>query len=156
MKLISNLATFRAIAVEAHEEMRRLDDQARSHKPDGSDGYVITLDPTCRSFKQALITVAFAGVYFEALTYLVARQQSESQARKVDRAAYREKLVVLKVTDELLLQAAESFRLDRNDLMHEKAAPVEELDWSQARKAQRCAGKALEFIESVERALAAR
>lgn len=136
--------------------MRRLDEQSRSPKSDGSDGYVVVWDPQRRSFKQALIAVAFAGVYFEALTYFVARQQSKSQARKVDSAAYREKLIALKVTDELLLQAAESFRQDRNDLMHEKAAPAEEMDWSQARKAQQSAGKALEFVVSVERALAAR
>jgi len=152
--MISNLHTFLAIATEAHREMRRLVDESRTPKADGMPGYVILLDPQRRSFKQALITVAFAGIYYEALTYFIARETSKSQAAKVDGADYRGKLEALGITDKALLQTANSFRLDRNDLIHEKAVPADEIDWVQARFAQSCADKAIEFISAVQLALA--
>lgn len=153
--MISNQEAFLSIARSAHQEMRRLQDEGRTPKPDGGPGYVITLDPEQRSFKQALIATAFAGIYFEALTYFIARRKSKSQAEKVDKARYRGKLIALGVGDEALLGAAESFQQDRNDLIHEKAIAVEEVDWTEARFAQSCADKAMEFVAAVESALAA-
>lgn len=135
--------------------MRRLDAEGRTPKPDGSPGYIVKLDPQRRSFKQALIAVAFAGIYYEALTYFVARQTNKSQARKVDSADYRGKLVALGVADTSLLCAAEAFRVNRNDLVHEKAAPAEEVDWVQVRFAQSSADEAIHFIAAVQQALAA-
>lgn len=152
--MISNQEAFLSVAREAHQEMRRLVEEGRTPKPDGSPGYIVTLDPQQSSFKQALIAMAFAGIYFEAHTYFVARLQSKSQAEKVDRAGYRDKLVALGVTDDELLAAAESFRQDRNHLIHEKAMPAEEVNWAEARFAQSCADKAMEFVAAVQSALA--
>jgi hypothetical protein len=153
--MISNQEIFLSIARSAHQEMRRFLDEGRTPKSDGSPGYVITLDSERRSFKQALIATAFAGIYFEALTYFIARRKSKSQAEKVDRARYRGKLIALGVRDEALLGAAESFQQDRNDLIHEKAIAVEDVAWSETRFAQSCADNAMEFVAAVERALAA-
>lgn len=151
--MISNLEAFLSIAREAHEEMKRLVEEGRIPKPDGSPGYVVTLDPEQRSFKQALIATAFAGMYFEALTYFVARRQSKAKAERVDHAGYRGKLLALGVTDEALLIAAESFRHDRNDLIHEKAMPAEDMNWAEVRFAQSCADRAMEFVAAVQKAL---
>ena len=151
--MISNFDIFLSIAREAHSEMKRLDEEGRVPKPDGSPGFVVTWDPERRSFKNALIATTFAGVYFEALTYFIARSQSAAKAEKVDRAGYREKLIELGVTDNALLDAAVLFRLDRNDLVHEKAVPIEQFDGSKARFAQSSADKAMHFLECVQRAL---
>jgi hypothetical protein len=146
---------FLSVATDAHAEMKRLVEEGRTPKPDGTPGYILALDPEHRSFKQALIVVTFAGIYFEALTYFVARQKSKSQAEKVDGARYRGKLERLGINEEALLQVAESFQLDRNDLVHEKASPAAEVDWGEVRFAQSCADKAMDFIVAVQRALSA-
>lgn len=151
--MISNKGIFLSVAREAHQQMKRLLEEGRTPKPDGSPGYIIKLDPEHRAFKQALIVVMFSGVYFEALTYYVARQVSKSKADKVGNASYREKLVALGISDEELLHSAEAFRADRNDLVHEKAIPVSDINWAKARFAESCADKAIEFVASVERLL---
>lgn len=152
--MISNQEALLSIAREAHQEMTRLVHEGRTPKPDGSPGYVVKLDPQQGSFKQALIVMAFAGIYFEALTYFIARLKSKTHAKKVDKARYRGKLILLGVRDDALLDAAESFQQDRNDLIHEKAIAVEEVDWTEARFAQSCADTAMEFVAAVKRALA--
>lgn len=150
--VVSNLEAFLSVAREAHQEMSQLVQEGRTPKPDGSPGYIITLDPEQRSFKQALIAIAFAGIYFEALTYFIARRKSKSKAEKVDKARYHGKLIALGVKDEALLAAAKSFQEVRNDLIHEKAVAVEEVE---ARFAQSCADRAMEFVAAVQSALAA-
>ena len=149
LNVISNLETHLSIALDAHSEMVSLMAKGRRPKPDGSPGFVITLDPDRKCFKKALITSAFAGIYFEALTYATARHISKTKAVKVDKAKYREKLEELGVTDVALLEAAEKFRKDRNDVIHEKALPASEFSWSEGRFAQDCADSAIEFIMSV-------
>lgn len=151
--MIFNKEIFRSVAREAHQRMKHLLEEGRTPKPDGSPGYIVKLDPEHRAFKQALIVVMFSGAYFEALTYYVARQVSKSKADKVGNASYRKKLVSLGICNDELLQAAEAFRADRNDLVHEKAIPATDLNWEKARFAESCADRAIEFVASVERLL---
>lgn len=151
--MISNKESFLSVAREAHQEMTRLFEEGRTPKPDGSQGYIVKLDLKQRSFKNALVAVTFAGIYFEALTYFVARQISKSKATRVDKAGYHDKLVELGVTDWSLLQAAETFRINRNDLVHEKAIPASVVNWEEVRFAESCADKAIEFVTTVHAVL---
>jgi len=135
--------------------MKRLLEEGRTLKPDGSPGYVVKFDPEQRVFKQALIAITFSGIYFEAFAYFVARQISKSKAEKVDKArGYRAKLEELGVEDAGLLEAAESFRKSRNELVHEKAAPMAEIDFAEAHFAESCADKAMEFIALLHQSVA--
>ena len=89
---------------------------------------VIAHDPSRRSFKQSLIAIAFAGIYFEALLFVVGMARLEARwLREMDRKSYEEKLKALGVTEEDVVAAARRLRLSRNDLVYEKAAPVGEV-----------------------------
>lgn len=69
--MISNADVYLTIAEEALAKSKQLDEIARIPKPDGHPGFVITYDPKRTSFKQSLIAIVFAGVYLEALLYIV-------------------------------------------------------------------------------------
>lgn len=145
--LHSNLATYRAIAEEANSEAQSLWSAARTPKPDGPPGFVIAYEPSRRSFKQSLIAIAFAAIYFEALLFLVGKQRlKERWDRKMDRRLYEEKLEALGVTEKDLLASAERLRLSRNDLVHEKATPLGEIPSSELRWAHEEAAHAIDFI----------
>lgn len=152
--LHSNLATYRAIAEEANAEAQSLWLAARTPKPDGSPGFVIAYDPSRRSFKQSLIAIAFASIYFEALLFIVGTQRlKERWDRKMDHSLYEEKLTALGVTERDLLASAGRLRLSRKDLVHEKAAPLGEVASSELRWAHEEAAHAVDFIAHVSERL---
>ena len=115
-------------------------------KPDGSPGFVITPDPEQKSFKQAIVCIAFAGMWFEALVHLVMVDHfGEEVANDWDRRSYRNKFEKLGCKDQEILDQIQRFADSRNDLMHEKA------HWNQDHftTAQKEAEGAIEFIKIV-------
>ena len=150
MPMISNMDVFLKIAQEAHAEMQQMDARHRSPKPDGTPGFIIVFDPQRRSFKQALIAIAFSAMYFEALVYLSAHLRlGEAAARKIDRMFYEDRLAELGITDSSLLIRAKDFRAARKEIIHEKAVGLTEMESSPTRRAQDVAALALEFVSEV-------
>src|SRR5205085_495862 len=85
--VITNLSVYLAIAEEAAAESTRLLEAHRRPKPDGQPGYILSLDPERKSFKQSLIAIAFAGMYLEALLSLAGRSRwgKDFYDEKIDR-----------------------------------------------------------------------
>ena len=114
--------TYRAIAEDAFAAMQAEVNRRCHPKPDGTPGCIIEYDPHHTSFKQAMICLAFTGVWFEAATHLYIMEWfGEENARKWDRTGYRNKLDKLGCTDESLLSRIAAFSDSRNELMHENA-----------------------------------
>ena len=148
--MISNVETYLAIAREAHAEMKRLDDESRRPKPDGSPGFIVTYDPEGRSLKHAMIAIAFAGMYFEAAVYVLARQKlSKAKAGEIDGMLYERRLPALGLIDQSLIDGAKALREARKDLVHEKAITPDELKTATFRFAQKSADQALAFISQL-------
>jgi hypothetical protein len=151
--MISNINVYLSIAEEALAETRRLMAAARSPRPD-RDGHVIAWDPDRKSFKQSLVAIAFAGMYLEALLFLVGVSRlGKAQYLEIDKRKYEVKLSALGITDPKLLAECERFRETRNDLIHEKAVKPHELDSASLRQAQHEAAAAVAFVKSVAAAL---
>ena len=148
--MISNLGVYLSIAEEALEESERLEISARSPKPDGKPGFVIQYDPERKAFKNSLITVTFAGIYLEALLYIVGISRiGKTEYLKIDQKHYEEKLKKLGLTDSELLDTCKRFRKVRNDLVHEKALESAEMIEGEFFFAQREARNAVSFVKRV-------
>lgn len=148
--MISNAETYFSIAQEALDEMNRLTEQSRRTKPDGSLGYIVTLDPNRGSFKQALIAIAFSAMYFEAVIYIAARQKlSKTQAVEIDGRKYEERLPEIGINDQPLIDGAKALREARKDLVHEKAITQAEMKSATVRFAQKSASEAVTFISTL-------
>ena len=118
--IVSNLQTYLEIAKESYEESIKYLEKNRTLKPDG--GYVIKLDPDKRSFKNALISIAFSGSYIDLylrLAYVVKNEDEPPREWKFNNP-YHKKLKFLGVTDDHIIGLCEKFREVRNDVAHEK------------------------------------
>ena len=148
--LLTNAHVYRGIAEEALVEATRLDAEAKRPKPDGSPGFVIQLDPERKSFKKSLIAIAFSGIYREALLFVCGTfRMGATWEQQFDRKPYEEKLKALGITDEGLLASAKRLREVRNDLVHEKARPVENVALSNSYWAQSEAAASVAFIQTI-------
>ena len=65
----SNISVYRAISEEAYLKMRKLIDAGRTPKANGGEGWIIKYDPEQKSFKQAMISIVFTGMWLEALMH---------------------------------------------------------------------------------------
>jgi len=120
--VITNISVYKAIAEEAHQKMRELIDAGRRPKPDGSQGWVITYDPTQASFKQAMISIVFTGMWLEAMMHLlIVQEYGEQKFKDYDFKSYEEKLQLLGYCDQQITDRAKRFRKTRKELVHEKA-----------------------------------
>lgn len=147
---MSNVNAYLAIANDALATSRRATESHRRPKPDGSPGWIITPDPTRSSFRNSLIAVVFAGVYLDALLYIVGTQRlGRDEYRKIERREYETKLRKLQITDSSTLEACKRFREARNDIVHEKAGEVEPSTVSKLRFAQDEAEHAVAFVVRV-------
>ncbi len=82
----------------------------------------MTFDPKQTSFKQAMISIVFTGMWIEALMHLlIVEQHGEATFKKYDFKPYEEKLILLGCADDELLQSASHFQKVRKSLVHEKA-----------------------------------
>jgi hypothetical protein len=120
--VISNTRIYKAIADEAYQKMTQLVKASRRPKPDGSAGWIITLDPNQNSFKQSMISIVFTGMWLEALLHLlIVKKYGEEKFREYDFKSYKEKLQLLGFTCKKTLDSVSSFHKTRKSLVHEKA-----------------------------------
>ena len=146
--MLSNAEIYLDIAVNACEMSKQIEEASRRPNPDGQPGFVITYDPN--SFKQSLIAIAFAGIYLEALLYIVGVGKLGKEGyKKIDHKIYEDKLKVLGVTGAETLKTCEKVRKARNDLVHEKAINPQAADKATFREAQREAEIAVAFVRSI-------
>ena len=120
--IYTNVSTYRAIAIEAFEAMQELVESGRQPKGDGSPGWILQFDPNQKSFKQAMIVIVFTGMWLEALLHLlIVRDHGEAKFREVDYKSYEEKLRLVGIDDNSILEAGKRFKTARKTLVHEKA-----------------------------------
>jgi hypothetical protein len=147
--IFSNIATYKAIAVEAFESMQYLIKSGRKPKEDGS-GWVLQFDPMQRSFRQAMIVIVFTGMWLEALLHLlIVRDYSMEKYQEFDYKPYEEKLQLLGISDKSLLLSVERFRKARKALVHEKA----HVDSTELKFAQDEAHNAYQVLLAIESSL---
>ncbi len=159
----TNLQTFLEIAKDSQAKSKELLEAARKPMPGQEGRYVTTLDPDQKSFKYALIAIAFSGVYLDALLYIEGLRRFENCSEKFlkdfDRMTYEKKLEMMSITDQELLAACKRFRDSRNDLIHEKALFFEESgklvhgSVGPPSSAQEDANDAIVLIDRVKKAL---
>ena len=146
--VISNVTVYKAIANEAHQKMQALIDSGRKPKEDGSPSWIITYDPNQSSFKQAMITIVFTGMWLEALMHLlIVRSHGEEKFKEYDFKPYEDKLRFLGCSDQSTLERATKFRKCRKALVHEKA----HFDDGEIKLAQDEADNAHELLVAIDR-----
>ena len=144
--VITNIAAYKAIADEAHQEMVQLIESGRRPKPDGSAGWIKTYDPNQTSFKQSMVSIVFTGMWLEALMHLlIVKKYGKDKFREYDFKTYEEKLELLGCRDKKLLHHVYRFRRNRNSLLHEKA----HFDDGEIKKAQDEAEYAHEMLVAI-------
>jgi hypothetical protein len=148
--VLSNAKIYLDIAVDAFEMSKQIEEASRRSKPDGQPGFVVIWDPEHKSFKQNLIAIAFAGIYLEALLYIVGVDKLGKEGyKKIDRDIYEKKLESLGIADLKTLKTCKQFREARNDLVHEKAIDPQAVGEATFRAAQREAENAVAFVQSI-------
>jgi len=147
----TNIKAYLAIAQEACARSQELLTAARRPIPGDESRFVVTADPSHSSFKNALIAIAFAGIYLDALLYREGcRRLGKDAYLKSDRTGYAFKLKLLGIEDEAIFAACKKFTTIRNELVHEHA-----LEPTPVRVAQTDAVFAIQFIETVTAAFEA-
>jgi hypothetical protein len=130
--IASNLSVYLDIAREALASSKAIAAAQTRPMPDGRPGSIMTWDPRHDSFRQSVIAIVFAGIYFDAFLYIAIRQQRQARGagkrvtkgRKRPRkrgSSYEASLEKLNVTDAESLAACKRFSAARNALVHEKA-----------------------------------
>lgn len=144
---ITNVEIYKAIALEAYEEMVNIDSSLKTPKADGSGGFIIKYDPDHNSFKKSMIVVVFTGMWLEALLHLeIVKKHGEKEFKKVDRKyTYEEKLKMVGISSADLLDKVKRLRKTRKELVHEKAF----LDNGEIKKAQEEAVLANEVMNEI-------
>lgn len=130
---MTNVSIYKMIAEEAYQKMVQSIEAGRLPKPDGSVGWIITYDPNQTSFKQAMISLVFTGMWLEALMHLlIIKGYGKKIFKEYDSKLYEEKLKLLGCTDQKLLASVTRFRKVRKSMVHEKAYFDDgEIKWAQ-------------------------
>lgn len=150
MSVITNIDVYLAIAEEAHANMRADLAKSITPKPNGEPGYIMRSEPDRRSFKNAMITIAFAGMYLEALLYTTLQKRfARPDALKFDRLPYEERLKRLGITDPDLHNKIKAFREARRDLVHEKAVETANVEDQVMHVAQDTADSAMSLLQDI-------
>ena len=137
---------YQQIAVEALDRARSSGAAHRRPKEDGSEGYVLTIDPMRASFKDSMIAIVFAGMTMEAQLWLHGcGRLGETRYRPVDGKALELRLAPLGIHDDVLAADMKAFRLSRKALVHEKAVRSSQ-DTSPLLVAQDEAAKAIDLM----------
>lgn len=119
--ILSNVKVYAAIAEEAFVDMEKRLAEGRKPRSDGN-GWILSFDPSQKSFKSALVYITFSALWLEAILHLrIADQYGKSRSKEVDRKSYEEKLAILGVNDGELFCSLEAFRELRREIIHEKA-----------------------------------
>jgi hypothetical protein len=126
--------------------MKEIIESHRRPKPDGSEGWIKKIDPDQKSFKQAMISIVFTGIWLEALLHLkIVKYHSEDVFNEYDFKSYEEKLQLLECADPNIIERVTRFRKCRKELVHEKAF----LDDGKMKKAQDEADNAYELLIAI-------
>lgn len=143
---ISNASIYKQISEEAYSKMVESSKERMILKNDGSEGFIISYDPAHTSFKQSMIVVVFTGMWLEAVLHQqIVSKHGEETFKKYDFKSYREKLVLLGISDTALLDDVESFKSTRKEIVHEKAL----FDTGQIKVAQAEAELAKTILERI-------
>ena len=154
--IITNIDVYWSIAEEAHGAMRADLAESMTPKPNGEPGYIIRWDSDRCSFKNAMIAIAFAGMYLDALLYITLQSRlGRADAMKVDLLPHEERLKKLGVTDSTMLNRVKTFRKTRNDLVHEKAVELADIGGQPLHTAQDAAESAISLMRDFRGLLAA-
>lgn len=144
--MFTNASVYKTIADEAYQKMVQSVEAGRRPKPDGSPGWIITYDPNQTSFKQAMISLVFTGMWLEAVMHLlVVKSHGKEKFTEYDFKSYEEKLSLLGCADQALLDSVLRFRKARKSLVHEKA----HFDDGEIRCAQKEAENAHELLVAI-------
>ena len=155
MGIITNIDVYWSIAEEAHGAMRADLAKSMTPKPNGETGFIIRRDSDRRSFKNAMVAIAFAGMYLDALLYITLHSRfGRADARKVDRLPHEERLEKLGVTDSAMLNRVKRFREVRRDLVHEKAVELADIGCQPMHTAQDAADNAISLMRDIRGLLA--
>ena len=120
--IITNVAVYREVVDESYAAMRETMRNQCRPKANGEPGFIKTFDPSSKSFKQAMICIVFAGMWLEAELHIqLGWRRGKDVAKEADRTTWEEKLRILGVDDDELLEKVCEFRKSRKDLVHEKA-----------------------------------
>ena len=143
----TNLRVFYQIAREAHVAMggENLTADGKANLDD-QQGRIVKYDPGQKSFKNALVTIVFCGVFLEALLHLlIVKRKGIEVFRKYDHSTYEVKLKQLGCSDKSILDGCKHYREARKEVVHEKA----HIDSDKIRIAQKEASTAMELIEKI-------
>ena len=136
MAYITNVHVFYEIAKEAHDAMQSAIENDRN-----------------TAFKQSCIAIAFCSMHFEALIYIAALQRFGAKtAKEIDKLPYEQRLERLGCPHETLLAGAKELRLQRKEMIHEKAIDLESspnLNSMNIRFAWDVADESMEFIDAL-------
>lgn len=144
--VLTNIRVYYKIAKEAHIAAMDALLNSKIPNPHNTNGWIITIDPEQKSFKNSLIAIVFSGIFIEALFHLMITKKNGIETfKKYDFKSYREKLVLLGCIDEKILNHSDEFQKLRKEIVHEKAY----LDNGQIREAQAEASAALDFVGEV-------
>jgi hypothetical protein len=150
MSIITNVDVYSTIAEEAHSAMKANLAEGTAPRPDGEPGCIKRLDPEQRSFKNALIAIAFAGIYIDALLYILLQHRlGRTEALRLDRRPYQERLERLCIDDPGLLARLRIFRKMRNDLVHEKAIEISEIGTQPLHHSEDAADRGVALMEQL-------
>lgn len=154
--IFTNSRLYRDIATEALSASEAAFVEKSRPKDDGSPGHVIAYDPECRSFKQSMIAIVFAGMYMEARLWLFGCSLlGAAKYKPVDKQPLEQRLAALEIDDQTLEVDLKNYREARRSLVHEKSVPLS-VDTSPARIAQAEAVKAVQLMYRIEQALTER
>ena len=129
--------------------------ESMTPKPNGEPGYIIRWDPDRRSFKNAMVAIAFAGMYLDALLYIALQSRlGRADALKIDRLPHEKRLEELGVTDSAILNRVKAFREVRKDLVHEKAVELADIGGQPMHTAQDAADSAISLMRDIRGLLA--
>lgn len=142
----TNYRAFYRIAKESYAAMNEFTNINRKPKPNGEPGYIITLDPEQKSFKHALITIVFCGMFLESILHLlIVKQKGLDTFNEYDREKYEDKLRLLGCDNQSILDLCKRLRKVRNEIVHEKAY----INADSMRIAQEEANTAVELIDKI-------
>jgi hypothetical protein len=121
--IITNSFFYFKIANDAFISMEKGLKESIRPKPNGEEGNILTFDPDRKTFGNSLVSVVFFGMYLDSLLHImVSRKIGVEEYRKhIDRKTYEEKLKLLGINEQVLLDRVKEFREGRNELVHEKA-----------------------------------
>ena len=148
----TNVSIYKAIAEETYSEMTEHYEKNRRPKEDGSEGFIITYDPSQISFKKSIITIVFTAMWLEAALHLaLVKKFGAESIRSINRnqKLYEDKLRHLGINDPDIISKVTEFRLTRNELIHEES----HLDKGEIKKAQNEAHLANEIMLTLGSAL---